>query len=113
MKYGKTLAVSLGAFAILGSSPAMAIDLNSSKDGQVHAYSYGTNTRVAVKDTKQDGNPVYVNYKRENSGSQYTLWNKSGSGTTMTSNSGAAVYVIQACVSLGGWPDKCDVKREG
>ncbi|THA83657.1 hypothetical protein [Streptomyces sp. A0592] len=113
MKSRKTLAVSLGAIAVLGSSPAMAVDLSSSKDGQVHAYSYGTNTRVAVEDTKQDGYPVYVNYKRENSGSQYTLWNKSGSGTTQTSAAGAAVYVIQACVSLSGWPDKCDIKREG
>ncbi|QES55772.1 hypothetical protein DEJ51_17635 [Streptomyces venezuelae] len=105
--------MAVGALAVLGSSPAMAIDLSSSKDGQVHAYSYGTNTRVAVKDTKQDGHPVYVNYKRETSGEQYALWNKSGSGTTMTSGAGGAIYVIQACVSIDGWPDKCDVKREG
>ncbi|MFI5619647.1 hypothetical protein [Streptomyces sp. NPDC051567] len=113
MKTGKSLLVSFGVLAVLGSSPATAIDLSSSKDGQVHAYSYGTNTRVAVADTKQDGHPVYVNYKRVTSVDQYTLWNKGGSGTTVTSAAGGAVYVIQACVSIDGWPDKCDIKREG
>ncbi|WP_327286690.1 MULTISPECIES: hypothetical protein [unclassified Streptomyces] len=112
MQFKKAAMIALGAFAVLGSSPAMAYDINSYKDGAVHAYSYGTNTRVAVSDTKQDGHPVYVNYKRETSSDLYTLWNKSGNGTTITSASGGMIYVIQACVSIDAWPDSCDSNRE-
>ncbi|MFK0223642.1 hypothetical protein ACIQWN_36315 [Streptomyces vinaceus] len=53
-----------------------------------------------------------MNYKRETSTELYTLWNKSGNGTTITSASAGAIYVIQACVSIDGWPDSCDSKRE-
>ncbi|GLW03968.1 hypothetical protein ACGFYF_41100 [Streptomyces lavendulae] len=63
MHFKKTAAragLLLGVAAVLGSSPAMAYDVNSYKDGAVQAYSYGTNTRAAVTDTKEDGNTVYA-----------------------------------------------------
>ncbi|MHC6627803.1 hypothetical protein ACYTFC_17190 [Streptomyces globosus] len=111
MQFGKVVGMTLGALAIAGSAPAAAIDIQSNRDGAVRAYSYGTNTRVAVADTKQDGHPVYANYRRNTDG-QYTLWNKSGSGTTTTSGAGATIYIIQACVSIDAWPDSCDSWRE-
>lgn len=111
MKFKTAALVGLGAIAILGSSPAIAADINSYKDQQVHGYSYGTNTRAAVVDTKQDGHPVYVEYKRNGGSGTYTLWNKGGSGTTVTSGTGGAVYSLRACVNIDGWPDKCDSWR--
>ncbi|MHC6627802.1 hypothetical protein ACYTFC_17185 [Streptomyces globosus] len=101
----------LAAVAVLGSSPAMAVDIQSSKDGAVHAYSYGTNTRAAVDDTKQDGHSVYVEYGRRGSSGRYTLHNKSGNGTTATSGAGSAVWYLQACISLSWEPDRCDIER--
>ncbi|MFE5723453.1 hypothetical protein [Streptomyces erythrochromogenes] len=111
MHFKKMAGVAVGALVILGSAPAVASNIDSYKDGQVHAYSYGTNTRVAVSDTKKDGHPVYVNYRRDFSSEIYSLWNKSGEGTTQTSGSGNAVYTLRACVNIDGWPDKCDSWR--
>ncbi|MEU6298591.1 hypothetical protein [Streptomyces erythrochromogenes] len=112
MKKSGMIVAGLGAAAVLCSSPAMAIDLNSYKDNAVRGYSYGTNTRAAVTDLKQDGMSVYVRYSRKNSdGYPYTLHNKGGSGTTATSGSGNTVWMVQACISVGWAPDKCDVER--
>ncbi|MGW2997930.1 hypothetical protein ACWDA9_42000 [Streptomyces sp. NPDC001193] len=99
--------------AILGSSPAMAIDIHSYKDDAVHAYSYGTNTRAAVADTKQDGHSVYVQYGRQAESGRYTLHNKSGLGTTATSGAGSAVWYLAGCISLSWEPDRCDIDRIG
>ncbi|MGW3328713.1 hypothetical protein [Streptomyces virginiae] len=116
MRSRKTAArvgVLLGAVAILGSSPAMAIDINSYKDNAVHAYSYGTNTRVAVTDTKQDEHSVYAQYGRNAESGRYTLHNKAGSGTTATSNAGSTVWYLRGCISMSWQPDRCDIDRTG
>ncbi|CAM5631609.1 hypothetical protein [Streptomyces avidinii] len=105
--------VLLGAAAILGSSPAMAVDISSSKNGAVYGYSYGTNTRVAVQDTKADSNSVYVQYGRNAESGRYFLHNKSGSGTTVTSGAGSAIWYIQACISVDWEIDPCDIERTG
>ncbi|MFD8882781.1 hypothetical protein ACFV0H_09675 [Streptomyces erythrochromogenes] len=108
---GKVVAA-LGVAAVAFSSPAAALNLSSSKDDAVRAYSYGTNTRAAVDDTKQDGNSVYVRYSRNGSnGTPYTLHNKGGAGTTATSGSGNKVWMVQACISLDWSPDRCDSER--
>ncbi|MFF7505356.1 hypothetical protein ACFZBM_39005 [Streptomyces lavendulae] len=114
MHFKKTVAragLLLGVAAVLGSSPAMAYDINSYKDGAVHAYSYGTNTRVAVTDTKEDGNTVYAEYGRSAESGRYTLHNKSGEGATATSGSGSKVWYLRGCISLSWEPDRCDVDR--
>lgn len=65
-----------------------------------------------MTDLKEDGQSVYVRYSRNSSdGYPYTLHNKSGSGTTATSGSGNTVWMVQACISVGWAPDKCDTER--
>ncbi|CAM5631650.1 hypothetical protein [Streptomyces avidinii] len=101
--------VLLGAAAILGSSPAVATEISSSKNGAVYAYSGGSNAQVSVSDTKADSNSVYVKYGRDSG--TYTLHNKSGNGTTATSNAGTTIWWIKACISVDWEVDPCDIER--
>jgi hypothetical protein len=107
----RTAAILIGAAAVIGSSPAMAKDLDSYATG-AHAWSHGTNTQVAIQDTKADGDSVYVNYFRSSSSSDMkTLHNKSGNGTKAYSPTGSTVKKIQACLSLDWESDSCDSWR--
>lgn len=63
---------------------------------------------AGVMDTNADGNPVYTKYNRNYPDSDvYTLWNKSGKGTTAHSNSGGRIWDMQACTSYPYEPDNC------
>ncbi|MFG2771379.1 hypothetical protein [Streptomyces sp. NPDC048350] len=107
----KTAAILIGAGAVLGSSPAMAKTMDSYATG-AHAWSYGTNTKVALQDTKADGDSVYVNYFRTSSSSdEKTLHNKGGNGTVSYSPAGSSITKIQACLSLDFESDSCDSWR--
>ncbi|MFF8373566.1 hypothetical protein ACF05W_32805 [Streptomyces lydicus] len=97
--------MAIGAAFLVGVAPAQAAELYAATYGSSgwvspqHAYAY-------AKDTKADGDSVYSQYGRENSGDYY-LHNKSGSGTTAQSGSGKYIYVLKTCVSLDWEPDTC------
>lgn len=94
----------------MGATPAMAADLNSYSWGtyqQAHAYSYGTNTSVAIKDTRADARTVYTEYYRSVNNDMRTLHNKSGNGTTVYSASGSTIWKLRACQSIEWSPDSC------
>ncbi|MEV0375881.1 hypothetical protein AB0I10_40205 [Streptomyces sp. NPDC050636] len=97
--------IAIGGAFLAGIAPAQAADLyaaTSASSGWVspqHVYAY-------AKDIKADGNSVYSQYARENSGDYY-LHNKSGNGTTATSGAGKFIYALYSCVSLDWEPDTC------
>lgn len=100
-------AIAIGGAFLAGVAPAQAAELyaaTSASSGWVspqHAYAY-------AKDTKADGDSVYSQYARENSG-DYFLHNKSGSGTTATSGAGKYIYTLRSCISQDWEPDTCAV----
>ncbi|MFG2294889.1 hypothetical protein [Streptomyces sp. NPDC048603] len=100
-------AVLLAGGVLLGTAPAMAADLSSNHRGVAYAYSTGTNTRSAIKDTRADDRSVYVQYYRTSNNEVRTVHNKSGNGTTVTSPSGATVWKLRACEVIEWAPDQC------
>lgn len=98
-------AIAIGGAFLVGIAPAQAAELSASTYGSSGWVSKGHASAYA-KDTKADGDPVYSQYGRENSGDYY-LHNKSGSGTTAQSGSGKYIYTLTSCVSLDWQPDTC------
>ncbi|MFE9468634.1 hypothetical protein ACFYNW_34330 [Streptomyces virginiae] len=91
--------------ALMGSAPAIAGDYRSYVAGAAYAYSYGTNTKVAVKNTGTS-DQVYANYRRGSS-NELTLWGSDQSGVTAYSSAGSVkVTSVQACVDDAFW-DTC------
>ncbi|MFI9171303.1 hypothetical protein [Streptomyces lincolnensis] len=59
-------------------------------------------------DGSADGDPGKAEYDRKSSqGTKRTLWNHSGSGTTVTSGDGSDIYRFQACDENSSAPDDC------
>lgn len=100
--------VVLGIGAIVGSAPAFA--LSSSTSGST-AYSSTTSSwddTMNVSDTSADSRSAYGEYKRQaNAGTTLTLWNKSGSGTTVSANDGSRVFTLRACRQEQWASDTC------
>lgn len=96
--------------ALMGSAPAFAENLTSSFNS---AYAWSkdgsyNNRTVAVKDTGDDGFPVYTNYDRKkNRGLR--MDNRKGYGASVYSgaNESNPVTAVQACVNVPHWPDSC------
>ncbi|MFI6769616.1 hypothetical protein [Streptomyces sp. NPDC050355] len=99
--------IAIGGAFLAGVAPAQAAELYASTSGSSgwvspqHVYAY-------AKDTKADGDSVYSQYARENSG-DYFLHNKSGSGTTAQSGSGKFIYALTSCISVDWNPDTCAI----
>ncbi|MBD0673720.1 hypothetical protein BU198_24155 [Streptomyces sp. CBMA156] len=75
-----------------------------------HAWRTNGDSQVAVQDTRADDNPVKAEYNRDAGGtSLYTLWNKSGNGTTTYSGVGSRVWDLRVCTSIWAAPDDCSV----
>lgn len=91
--------------ALTASAPAFAYSIST--DG---AYGYTSrNEAVAnIKDIKEDGHPVKIQYYRLNSsGVLRTIWEKRGNGHTSSSGSGSYILEIKACEYIDSWPDDC------
>ncbi|WP_159942578.1 MULTISPECIES: hypothetical protein [unclassified Nocardiopsis] len=100
---GSALAA-LAALPLLKSS-AMAI---SAYQGDDRAYTTSGGSKISVYDGEDDGRVVYGNYNRAASaGTDRTLYNKSGYGTTVTSGSGSDIIRLRVCESISAWPDAC------
>ncbi|GCD43187.1 hypothetical protein [Streptomyces paromomycinus] len=84
-KITKIGAATIAAAALLTASPAFAKDVDSKTNG-VHAWSYGKNSQVAVKDTVADGWWVYALFQRQKSSTNIQLSNKQGAGKTTYSD---------------------------
>ncbi|MCC3768208.1 hypothetical protein [Streptomyces sp. UNOC14_S4] len=93
--------------ALLAASPAVASSMGAySPGGKAYAYSYGTNTIVAIKQNA-DGKS-YAAYKRAaGGGDTYHAWNKSGPGTTEYSDPGSTVTQLRACNWIPDNDDEC------
>ncbi|GHG41176.1 hypothetical protein [Streptomyces hydrogenans] len=91
-------AVTLGVSALLASAPAFALSSTTAgSDAWTSNTSTTTNGRANVKDTSADSRSAYGEYERRTDpGTVKTLWNKSGSGTTVSSD-GGTIYKIRAC----------------
>ncbi|MFD5648225.1 MULTISPECIES: hypothetical protein [unclassified Streptomyces] len=82
----------------------------SAYGGGAHAWSpaKGDSGRIAVKDNSGDGDPVKAEYYRASSaGTKRTLWNHSGSGTTVYSGDGSKIYKFKACDENNWADDDC------
>ncbi|MFD8544167.1 hypothetical protein [Streptomyces sp. NPDC059649] len=104
-KIKRLAVIAIGGAFVVGVAPAQAAELYASTYGSSgwvslqHVYAY-------AKDKKADGDPVYSQYGREGLGDYY-LHNKSGEGTTATSNAGKYIYTLRTCVSVDWQPDPC------
>ncbi|MBT2458872.1 hypothetical protein [Streptomyces sp. ISL-86] len=100
------------AVGVVASGSAFA-DMDIYESGEVHSWRTGSgagypNGMAAVMDTLADGNEVYTSYNRNYPDSTvYTLFNKSGSGTTAYSNGGGRIWDMKACTSVDYLPDHC------
>ncbi|MEU1281042.1 hypothetical protein [Streptomyces sp. NPDC005805] len=97
----------LTGIAILGASPAFAVDMRMSNPAVV-AHSYGANGAIAVSDVKADDREVYADYHRKYN-RNLELRNSRGNGTRVTSShdTGNPVTNLQACVAVNFFPDTC------
>ncbi len=100
----------MAAFAAVVAAVPATADINSYATGS-HAYSFGTQTRVAVKDTAADARHVYTNYYRSGLTASSRLNNVGGVGSTATSAAGNTVTSLRACTEIDLAPDSCDAFR--
>ncbi|MCC3777847.1 hypothetical protein [Streptomyces sp. UNOB3_S3] len=103
----KAAAFMIAGVALLGASPAFASDMGSFSPGKdAYAYSYGTNTKVALKQNA-NGKSHTDHMRSAGGGDVYHLWNKSGPGTTQYSDSGSTVIQLRACNWVPDNDDEC------
>lgn len=107
----RAFVVVAGMAIAAGSTVAIAQDIHvsSSGGGYASAWSYGTNSKIAVADGKADGRPTKAEYNRRAGGTKkYTLWNRNGAnGKPAYSGVGSKVWDARACVVINNWPDDC------
>ncbi|MEF3119241.1 hypothetical protein [Streptomyces chrestomyceticus] len=99
----KTIAgLAIAGAALIGASPAFAMEVYS-PSAHVGAWTESNDTKVAVM-LHQQGIFGYSNYYRTtDSGSYYTLWNKTGrNGSVVYSNNGGRVTDMRACKYIKG-----------
>lgn len=101
----------IAASVLLPTAGALATSAYAyNGDGELvaHAWAPARNDpgKVAIKDNS-GGNWVKVEYYRARNNDRHTLWNKSGSGTTVYSGHGNKVIKIHACEDIDWGPDNC------
>ncbi|WP_380285915.1 hypothetical protein [Kitasatospora purpeofusca] len=93
-----------GVGIVIGSAPAFAV--TASTTGST-AWSNDGYT-FYVKDTKADSRSAYGQYTRiANVGEVRTLWNKSGSDTTVSTTTDSPIWQIRACRQEQFASDSC------
>ncbi|MFH9426450.1 hypothetical protein [Streptomyces sp. NPDC017529] len=97
----------LGAGAFLGATPAFALTAWHIDAAKVESWSSENHRKLHVYDTKADSRAVYGEYQRAGSDENYVMWNKSGSGTVVVSNSGNKILQARACRQEQWAPDEC------
>ncbi|MGW8378009.1 hypothetical protein [Streptomyces sp. ODS28] len=100
-------AAAVAAALALPTGTAIA---KSATGGGVTAWTPAKNDSgiIAVKDGSKDGDPGKAEYYRSASaGTKRTLWNHSGSGTTVYSGDGSRIIKFQACDENNNAPDDC------
>lgn len=107
------VASALGIVTLLGAAPTFAYQTATLKGtGQARVYSNSTasSAKVGAWDDVPDSNPVYSRYFRSAStGTERTLWNKTGAGTETYSGTGSWVTKAKICESQIAQPDDCSV----
>ncbi|MER7730897.1 hypothetical protein ACIPRL_21920 [Streptomyces sp. NPDC090085] len=100
-------AVTLGVGVLFSAAPAFALSSTTAGSDAWTSNTSVTNGRANVKDTSGDSRSAYGQYeRRSNPGSVSNLWNKSGAGTTVSSD-GATIYKIRACRQEQWASDTC------
>ncbi len=102
----RTAVAVLGVGAVVGSAPAFAI--SASTTGSYAYTSSSDNTTMNVSDTSADSRSAYGQYFRTSDPSSYsTLWNKSGSGTTVSAGGNSSILQLRACRQEQWSSDTC------
>ncbi|MFD9591257.1 hypothetical protein ACFWA9_00655 [Kitasatospora sp. NPDC059973] len=106
--------VAAGLAVVAGGAGVAHADMDRYTPGS-HSWRTGSgagapNAMAAVMDTRADGNPVYTRYNRNYPSTElYSLWNKSGEGTTSYSGTGGVIWDMKTCVSNPAAEDLCSV----
>ncbi|MFD5559076.1 hypothetical protein [Kitasatospora griseola] len=94
----RTAVVVLGLGAVIGSAPAFALTSSTAGSTAYTSTTSATDDTMNVSDTSADSRAAYGQYKRQaNAGTTLNLWNKSGSGTTVSASDGSRIFTIRAC----------------